>query len=86
MVFVLTANFGFIANSSVLKQLIPSLNMDIDSQLEETLQTTVLHAVSRMESLEDRLDRRSIFNEYREWLEVPRCVDIWALPSNWDSY
>ena len=60
--------------------------MDVDSRLEETLETTVLHAVSRMESLDDVLDRRSIFNEYREWLEVPRSVDIWALPSDWDSH
>ncbi len=59
--------------------------MDEDSQLKTTLNRIVLYAVKRMESTSDVKSRRSIFQEYKEWLGS--SIDDWvlALPNNFDK-
>ena len=59
--------------------------MDADAQLVDTLHITVTNAVSRMEVLKEAADRRSIFNEYKEWLAEDINDDVWALPTNWNQ-
>ena len=56
--------------------------MDPDNQLKDTLALTVSNAISRMETLRNPADRRSIFNEYKEWLEQDVDDEVWALPTN----
>jgi len=55
-----------------------------DSQLKDTLQATVTHAVSRMEALKDAADRRCLFHEYKEWLREDINDEVWAIPTNWN--
>ncbi len=54
-----------------------------DSDLKLTLQKVVSYAVLRMESASDAHTRRSIFQEYKEWLGT--SIDDWvlALPNDW---
>ena len=54
--------------------------MDADSQLKDTLQITLTHAVSRMEALRDPADRRCLFHEYKEWLSEDINDDVWVIP------
>ena len=56
---------------------------DADSQLRDTLQKTVKHAVFRMKMLEKAADRRCIFHEYKEWLGNEIDDEVWAMPIDW---
>ena len=56
---------------------------DADSQLRDTLQMTVNHAVSRMEALKEAADRRCLFHEYKEWLGNEIDNEVWAIPIGW---
>ena len=56
--------------------------MSINSQLKEILHIVVNNAVSRMEKLEDPADRRSIFQEYKEWLGENINDEVWAIPTD----
>tara|TARA_Y100001968_G_C19045212_1_gene566453 strand:+ start:480 stop:677 length:198 start_codon:yes stop_codon:yes gene_type:complete len=57
--------------------------MNEDNDLKLTLHKVVSYAVQRMESTSDASVRRSIFQEYKEWLGT--SIDDWvlALPSDW---
>ena len=55
-----------------------------DSQLKDTLQLTVAHAVSRMEALREAADRRCLFHEYKEWLGEDINAEVWAIPTTWN--
>ena len=57
--------------------------MSDDNDLKLTLHNVVSYAVLRMESETDPNVRRSIFQEYKEWLGT--SIDDWvlALPSDW---
>ena len=54
--------------------------MDADSLLKDTLQKTLINAVSRIEQLKDPSDRRCLFHEYKEWLGPEINDEVWALP------
>ena len=54
--------------------------MNFDCYLKDTLNQTLRHAVSRIEELEQAPDRRSVFNEQKEWLGPKINEDVWALP------
>ncbi len=58
--------------------------MDADSQLKDTLAITVANAIARLELLKDAADRRSVFYEYKEWLEQDVEDEVWALPTDWN--
>tara|TARA_B100001250_G_C19511490_1_gene661900 strand:- start:194 stop:424 length:231 start_codon:yes stop_codon:yes gene_type:complete len=60
---------------------IDKMNDEID--LKFTLHKVVSYAVLRMESTSDANVRRSIYQEYKEWLGT--SIDDWvlALPSDW---
>ena len=60
------------------------MDSNADSQLRDTLKTTVTHAVSRMEALRDSADRRCLFHEYKEWLGEGINDEVWAIPTNWN--
>tara|TARA_B100000965_G_scaffold291720_1_gene249522 strand:+ start:3857 stop:4033 length:177 start_codon:yes stop_codon:yes gene_type:complete len=55
--------------------------MDSDKQLKEILHMAVNNAVSRMEILNEPSDRRSIFNEYKEWLGEKIDNEVLAIPT-----
>jgi len=57
--------------------------MNNDQDLKLTLKNIVSYAVNRMESTSDANIRRSIFQEYKEWLGT--SIDDWvlALPNDW---
>ena len=59
--------------------------MSDDTDLKLTLHKVVAYAVMRMESESDVNVRRSIFQEYKEWLGT--SIDDWvlALPNDWDN-
>jgi len=54
--------------------------MNDDSRLKEILKMAVNNAVSRIEILKETSDRRSVFNEYKEWLGEDINDEIWAIP------
>ena len=54
--------------------------MNTDSELKEILHLALNNAVSRMETLIEPSDRRSIFNEYKEWLGENINDDVWVIP------
>ncbi len=56
--------------------------MDADSKLKEILILTLHNAVSRIKELKEPADRRSLFNEYKEWLGENINNEVWALPSD----
>ena len=56
---------------------------DADSQLRDTLEKALNHAVFRMETLKEAPDRRCLFHEYKEWLGKEINDEIWALPADW---
>ena len=57
--------------------------MSEDSDLKLTLHKVVSHAVLRMESADESMTRRCIFQEYKEWLGS--SIDDWVLtlPNDW---
>ena len=57
--------------------------MTDDIDLKKTLQEVVSHAILRMETVNEAKTRRSIFQEYKEWLGS--SIDDWvlALPNDW---
>ena len=55
--------------------------MNEDKQLKEILQMAVNNAVSRMKTLRRPADRRSIFNEYKEWLGEIIDDEVLAIPT-----
>ena len=55
--------------------------MNADSQLKEILKIAVKNAVSRMEVLKESSDRRSVFNEYKEWLGETIDNEVLAIPA-----
>jgi len=57
--------------------------MSNDKDLKLTLHKVISYAVMRMESTSDANIRRSIFQEYKEWLG--NSIDDWvlALPNDW---
>ena len=57
--------------------------MNDDNDLKLTLHKVVSYAVLRMETVSDSNVRRSIFQEYKEWLGT--SIDDWvlALPNDW---
>ena len=57
--------------------------MNDDNGLKLTLHNVVSYAVQRMESSSDANVRRSLFQEYKEWLGS--TIDDWvlALPNDW---
>ena len=57
--------------------------MNEDKELKLTLQQIVSYAVQRMESTGEAKNRKSIYQEYKEWLGS--SIDDWvlALPSDW---
>jgi len=56
---------------------------DADSQLRDSLQMAVNHAVIRMERLKEAADRRCLFHEYKEWLGNEIDDEVWAIPVDW---
>ncbi len=55
--------------------------MDADRELKKILRMAVNNAVSRMEILKDPSDRRSLFNEYKEWLGESIDNEVLAIPT-----
>ena len=55
--------------------------MNADKQLKDILRMAVNNAVLRMELLKEASDRRSIFNEYKEWLGESIDNEVLAIPS-----
>tara|TARA_B100000700_G_C14518949_1_gene612164 strand:+ start:187 stop:381 length:195 start_codon:yes stop_codon:yes gene_type:complete len=55
--------------------------MNADKQLKDILRMAVNNAVMRMEILKEASDRRSIFNEYKEWLGESIDNEVLAIPS-----
>ena len=57
--------------------------MNEDNELKLTLHQIVSYAVKRMESTCEEKNRKSIYQEYKEWLGS--SIDDWvlALPSDW---
>ena len=57
--------------------------MSEDKELMLTLHNVVSHAVQRMESADESMNRRCIFQEYKEWLGS--SIDDWVLtlPNDW---
>ena len=56
--------------------------MNADKQLKKILVMAVNNAVSRMEILTHPSDRRSIFNEYKEWLGESIDDEVLAIPTD----
>jgi len=56
--------------------------MNADKQLKEILHLAVNNAVSRMKVLRSPSDRRSIFNEYKEWLGETIDNEVLAIPTD----
>ena len=54
--------------------------MNADKQLKEILHMAVNNAVSRIEKLKEPSDRRSVFNEYKEWLGESIDNEVLAIP------
>ena len=55
--------------------------MNADNQLKAIMHTAVNNAVSRMKILRSPSDRRSVFNEYKEWLEETIDNEVLAIPT-----
>ena len=55
--------------------------MNQDKQLKEILHMAVNNAVSRMKLLKSPSDRRSVFNEYKEWLGETIDNEVLAIPT-----
>ena len=55
--------------------------MNADKQLKDILRMAVNNAVMRMEILKEASDRRSIFNEYKEWLGETIDNEVLAIPT-----
>ena len=55
--------------------------MNKDKQLKEILHMAVNNAVSRMKILRRSADRRSVFNEYKEWLGESINDEVLAIPT-----
>ena len=55
--------------------------MNKDKQLKEILNMAVNNAVIRMKILRTPADRRSIFNEYKEWLGESIDDEVLAIPT-----
>ena len=55
--------------------------MSSDFQLKDTLHITVSNCVKRMEALEDSSDRRSLFQEYKEWLGQDISDEVLSMPA-----
>ena len=55
--------------------------MNVDQQLKEILHMAVNNAVSRMKILKSPSDRRSVFNEYKEWLGETIDNEVLAIPT-----
>ncbi len=55
--------------------------MNKDKQLKEILHMAVNNAVSRMKILRRPADRRSVFNEYKEWLGESINDEVLAIPT-----
>ena len=55
--------------------------MNADKQLKDILRMAVNNAVMRMEILKEASDRRSIFNEYKEWLGESIDNEVLAIPT-----
>ena len=55
--------------------------MNADKQLKEILHMAVNNAVSRMKMLRSPADRRSVFNEYKEWLGETIDNEVLAIPT-----
>ena len=60
--------------------------MSVDNDLKLTLQKVVSHAVLRMEFIGDTNTKRSIYQEYKEWLGS--SIDDWVLdlPEDWAKF
>ena len=56
--------------------------MNADKQLKDILHMAVNNAVSRMKILRRPSDRRSIFNEYKEWLGESIDNEVLAIPTD----
>ena len=56
--------------------------MNADKQLKEILHMAVKNAVARMKVLRSPSDRRSIFNEYKEWLGETIDNEVLAIPTD----
>ena len=56
--------------------------MNADKQLKEILRMAVKNAVARMKVLRSPSDRRSIFNEYKEWLGETIDNEVLAIPTD----
>ena len=54
--------------------------MNEDDNVKESLKLTVSHAVQRMEVLKESKDRRSVFQEYKEWLRESIDDDVFVMP------
>ena len=55
--------------------------MNADKQLKDILHMAVSNAVSRMKILRRAADRRSLFNEYKEWLGESIDDEVLAIPT-----
>ena len=55
--------------------------MNADKQLKDILKMSVNNAVSRMKILKRPADRRSLFNEYKEWLGESIDDEVLAIPT-----
>ena len=55
--------------------------MNADKKLKGILRMAVNNAVSRMETLKEPADRRSVFNEYKEWLGESIDNEVLAIPT-----
>ena len=56
--------------------------MNKDKQLKEILHMAVNNAVLRMKILRKPADRRSVFNEYKEWLGESINEEVLAIPTD----